>query len=259
MICLLEQICFGTCIGQRKLDSGPILQKTLFGWIVAGPLSLNSLQASIINTLPSITKSSLIDESIDTQLKKYRQLEECSTSEKHLSQEELFCEEHYSRTRERDPDGRFIVSIPFKEPVLKIGKSYDLAYNRFIALERKLSKNCDLKLQYSAFNDEYIRLAHMSKIEMPSEDSVVFYLPHHCVLKEDSSTTKLRVVFDGRAITDSGYSLNDIEAVGPNLQDSLFSILMRLSQQNFVMAADVEKMYRQVLIQPPQRTLQCIL
>ena len=41
-----------------------------------------------------------------------------------------------------------------------------------------------------------------------------FYLPHHCVLKEDSSTTKLRVVCDAKT---SGFSWNDCTLVGPKL------------------------------------------
>ena len=37
------------------------------------------------------------------------------------------------------------------------------------------------------------------EINKPSNE--VYYLPHHCVFKEDSTTTKLRVVFDGSAKT----------------------------------------------------------
>ena len=45
--------------------------------------------------------------------------------------------------------------------------------------------------------------------------SLNFYLPHHCVLKEDSTTTKLRVVFDASALVTIGFSPNDCLLVGP--------------------------------------------
>ena len=46
--------------------------------------------------------------------------------------------------------------------------------------------------------NEYESLGHMDPV--PPEEvnkPVKFYLPHHCVLKESSLSTKLRVVFDG--------------------------------------------------------------
>ncbi|SPP89864.1 Hypothetical predicted protein, partial [Drosophila guanche] len=57
--------------------------------------------------------------------------------------------------------------------------------------------------KYSAFMKEYLSLGHMFLV--PSEDrkKCQYFLPHHCVIKEDSSTTKLRVVFDGSAATTS--------------------------------------------------------
>ena len=44
-------------------------------------------------------------------------------------------------------------------------------------------------------------------------------MPHHCVLKDASTTTKLRVVFDASAKTTTGLSLNDCLMVGPKLQE----------------------------------------
>ena len=61
-----------------------------------------------------------------------------------------------------------------------------------------------------------------------------YFLPHHAVFKHSSSTTKLRVVFDGLAKTTNGLSLNDILLVGPNVQQDLSSILLRFRIHNYV-------------------------
>ena len=45
------------------------------------------------------------------------------------------------------------------------------------------------------FIDEYIKLGHMESLQMLEKP--VFILPHPGVVKGDSTTTKLREVFDG--------------------------------------------------------------
>ena len=73
-----------------------------------------------------------------------------------------------------------------------------------------------------------------------------FYLPHQCVIKDDSSTTKLRVVFNASAKSTSGVSLNDRLIVGTLLQKDLFGILIRFRFHQVALSADIAKMYRQV-------------
>lgn len=94
-----------------------------------------------------------------------------------------------------------------------------------------------LKIQYSEFIKEYAELGHLSRsdgILVPS-----YYLCHHAVLKQESESTKLRVVFDGSAASTSGYSLNHLLMVGPNLQNSLFSILVRARQYKYLLTGDI--------------------
>jgi hypothetical protein len=43
------------------------------------------------------------------------------------------------------------------------------------------------------------------------------YIPHHAVIRESSSTTKLRVVFNASCKTRNGTSINDHLLVGPKL------------------------------------------
>lgn len=86
-----------------------------------------------------------------------------------------------------------------------------------------------------------------------------YFIPHHGVLRECSSTTKLRVVFNASCPTSSGLSFNDLQMVGPTVQDDLLSILLRFRQHKYVLSADVEKMYRQVVVQQSDRHLQQVV
>lgn len=57
----------------------------------------------------------------------------------------------------------------------------------------------------------------------------------------------------------TGFSLNDLLMVGSTLQEDLFSILVRFRIFRIAITADVSKMYRQVLVNPDQTSLQRIV
>jgi len=122
---------------------------------------------------------------------------------------------------------------------------------KFLKIEQRLLKQPQLKKDYADFLKE--GAAEVRK-NCPN-----FYMPHHGVLKETSSTTKLRVVFNGSEKSSNGVSLNDILMMGPKVQDDLFDIVQRFRLHRIVMSAAVEKMYRQVWVHPNDRCLQRIL
>ena len=54
-----------------------------------------------------------------------------------------------------------------------------------------------------------------------------FYLPHQCVALDDSTTTKMRIVFGASAKKYSGFCLIDCLMVGPIVQDDTFNVRIR--------------------------------
>ncbi|XP_050452141.1 uncharacterized protein LOC126851845 [Cataglyphis hispanica] len=84
------------------------------------------------------------------------------------------------------------------------------------------------------------------------------YLPHHGVMRKGSSA-KIRIVFNGSSTVLSGASLNRHLKVDPNLLPALEDVLLRWRAHRFVLASDIEKMYRQILVAPEDRHLQRIL
>ena len=137
---------------------------------------------------------------------------------------EQACEEHFQRTTKRNQDGQFVVKLPFKENATLLGDSFQQAKRRLDTLLRRLIRDESLYARYSAFIKEFLDLGHMEKIpetEIPLESSKSFYLPHHSVLEESSTTTtKLRLIFNALAKITSGVSLNDNQMVGPKVQKS---------------------------------------
>lgn len=167
-------------------------------------------------------------------------------------------EENYIKTVQRTESGRYMVDLPFKGTP-NLGDSQTNALKRFYLLESKLNKDSELKEQYHAFMQEYLDLNHMEQVphsHLACENC--FYLPHHGVLKEDSTTTKLRVVFDASAKGSSGHSLNDFLEIGPKLQPDLFKILLKFRSYPIALTGDIAKMYRQILVNPRHTDFQRI-
>ncbi|XP_058816127.1 uncharacterized protein LOC131679414 [Topomyia yanbarensis] len=134
---------------------------------------------------------------------------------------------------------------------LKLGNSLVAATRLLRCIERRFDSDNDFKQRYISFMREYQELGHMMIIppaEIDVDWSKSYYLPHHGVIKEDSTTTKLRVVYDGSSATTTGASLNDILLDTPNINADLFEILLRFRTYPIVFIADIEKMYRQVLV-----------
>jgi hypothetical protein len=178
-----------------------------------------------------------------------------------LTKEELFCEKHFELNTRRLETGRYEVRLSFSDIADKLGDSYHTAKAKFLAVEQRLLKQPQLKKDYSEFLEEYVQLGHMTPLDEADikKESPNFYMPHHGVLKETSSTTKLRVAFNGSEKSSSGVSLNDILMIGPKVQDDLLDIVQRFRMHRIVMSADVAKMYRHVWVHPDDRCLQRIL
>ncbi|VEN64130.1 unnamed protein product [Callosobruchus maculatus] len=198
---------------------------------------------------------------IQEQLEKFWRIEDCCISNKMYSMEEQEVESHFAKTTKHDDSGQFIVKLPLRENFADLGDSYDMALKRFYCLERKMKRDKELKELYCDFMKEYSALGHMSVVPAAeiNTENICYYLPHHGVLKQSSLTTKLRTVFDASAQSSSGLSLNDVLKVGPVIQDDLFSILTRFRKHNYVISADIAKMFRCVAVQENQRDLQRII
>lgn len=177
----------------------------------------------------------------------------------------------FTETFSRELNGRYKVNLPFTTPKPPLfGASRDRAVSRLLQMERKLSKNDQLRADYIQCLDEYIELGHMQpvpttedqlKVSLPDGSCAYhcYYLPHHAVIKNDSSTTKLRVVFDASSKSQNGLSLNDTLCIGPTLQDTLVNILIRWRNHKIIIKADIAKMYRQILVHENHRPYQRIV
>lgn len=243
--------------GKLLLDQPNLIaQNTCFGWIVAGGYSSQG-QSSITEQKVYLTENQEVD--VDKTLRLFWETESIPLANINTP-EELDSIRHYIDTVQVK-NGRITVALPFKRIPPLLGHSYNVALRQFYTLEKRLQSNKTLQMEYIQFMREYQQLGHMALIphnEFKKAADQTFYLPHHGVYK-GSNPAKLRVVFNGSQKTSTGQSLNDELLVGPTVQQGLFEILIRYRKHQFVFSADIEKMYRQVLVRKEDTDFQRIL
>ncbi|XP_074028529.1 uncharacterized protein [Leptinotarsa decemlineata] len=225
---------------------------TIFGWILMGSIP-NPSSSELLTSLHCSCNPNL-----DSTLKRFWELEEVPRICK-SSPEDSVCEDIFSKTVSRTASGRYIVSLPFRANAPIFSNSLELALRRFHLLELKLNRNPSLKEQYSEFMRDYLSQHHMSPITETYNNADEYFIPHHCVLRPESATTKLRVVFDASAKTTSGVSLNDTLLIGPKLQSDLVTLLLSFRINPIALMVDIRQMYRQILLSIQHRKYQKIL
>ncbi|XP_077262598.1 uncharacterized protein LOC143897666 [Temnothorax americanus] len=219
----------------------PVAQNTTLGWILSGVI------ADSVSGHVAYTHQCRIEEDLVSVVRRFWEQEEVPSSAVALTKGEAECEEHFVRTHSRRPDGRYVVRLPLISPLPDLSETRRVAERVLRSMESRFARDADLQNAYVDFMKQYAELGHM--VPVRGDDLIsarVCYLPHHGVLRETSSTTKLRVVFNGSATVPSGDSLNQRLMVGPNLLPALTDVLLRWRRHRFVFATDIEKMYRQI-------------
>ncbi|XP_033229750.1 uncharacterized protein LOC117181300 [Belonocnema kinseyi] len=182
-----------------------------------------------------------------------------SVNDNSVAEEE--CEQLFTSTFQRSHDGRYIVRLPLKDRSINLGNSRSAAYRALVHMERRFRRDPELAKKYSNVINEYAELGDMELVSNPEDlqHDKGYFLPHHCVIKENSSSTKLRVVFNASQRTDKGVPLNELLHSGPKLQTELADVILRWRMYSVFFTADIEKMFRRIWIHPVDQTFKKIL
>nr|XP_041633547.1 uncharacterized protein LOC121503301 [Drosophila kikkawai] len=187
-----------------------------------------------------IARLAVTESKPDSILTKFGEVEDVPV--KLVKESTSVCEENFIRSTKRSEDGRYFVSLPFKEPDnIKLGHSRPIALAQYLRNEMRLSKILPVEEQCDSVIQKYSDLGHMHQVS--PNDSSSF---HYAVFKPDSTTTKVRVVFNASNPSSNGNSLNDILHAGPVLHSDLTSQILKWVFLNYVFRADITKMYRQI-------------
>lgn len=237
-------------------DCIPDAINTVFGYVILG----KTLNSAPLTPVPHRISCHFVEtSSLNETLQHFWKIENVPESFASLPNIDE-CENYFIDTHTRIKEGNYVVALPFKDNCLPVFSGMrDLALSRFYSLEKRLLRNKEIYIEYSNFLKEYLELGHMELISSDCIPENSYYLPHHAVVKSQSLSTKLRVVFNAAAHLPGQLSLNDYLLVGPKLQQDIVFILLHFRLNKYAVCTDIKQMYRMIHVQPSHCDYQRII
>ncbi|XP_053698802.1 uncharacterized protein LOC128745752 [Sabethes cyaneus] len=153
---------------------------------------------------------------------------------------------------------RFETGLLWRDDLVVFPDSYPMAAKRMEALERKLSKNDELRSNVIHQIGEYQSKGYAHRLtdkELACTDpSAVWYLPLNVVVNP-KKPGKVRLVWDAAASV-SGVSLNSKLLKGPDLLTSLVAVLQRFRERPVGFGGDLKEMFHQYMIRAQDKQAQ---
>ena len=110
----------------------PYVQRTCFGWVLAGPLQSKDTRPAAYTCCVQLEEDAL---------RRFWEIEDYNMKKPVLTIEDKSVVEHIERSCSRDEHGRFIVPLPNKSGVLALGESGTQEEERFIRLEHSFKQS----------------------------------------------------------------------------------------------------------------------
>ncbi|XP_074032901.1 uncharacterized protein [Leptinotarsa decemlineata] len=237
---------------------GPALTKTLLGWVVHGNLHHSNDNMNTFVCFVDLKEKDELDILHDL-IKEQWKMESFPTSRQSLSREDIRAQEIMDSTMRRIGD-TFETGLLWKKSNHHLPESKKNAMRRLVCTEKRMHKDEEFGRMYCEKFEDMIKKNYISKISNDEDnlnDGKIWYLPHFGVMNPNKPN-KLRIVFDA-SLKSNGNSLNDFLLTGPDLYNSLQTILLNFRIKRYAFSADIKEMFLRVNVRKEDRSAQRIL
>ena len=236
--------------GRTQHGSGPTAVETRLGWVLSGPATGLTLKSTSVNLLSCYVLNAGVqscDTSLDQTLQRFWDLETLG-----IKAEETSIYDEFTHTIAFQ-GGRYCMQLPWKGHHPPLPDNYHLCQVRLFGLIRRLKKDPHILHEYDKIIRDQIKQGIVEIVkDQWNTTNKLHYLPHHCVIREDKTTTKLRIVYDASAKT-NGPSLNDCLYARPSFGQKIADILIRFRSHPVALIADIERAFLMISIAEEDR------
>ena len=229
--------------------SDPVAVLTPLGWTAFGTIEESNVDAgssdlrlrknmtNFARTLKTHIPRKTCEEKIET----IKAMTDLETIEVRNSDDSLMpCEEQAAFkmvSKSLSYDGqRYQAAVPWRNGEPRLTSNYEAAMHRLVRLEQSLKRlGGELPAKYGDILEEYIMKGYMTKIPATERTNIggkEWFLPHFPVIREEKTSTKVRIVYDAAAKC-RGVSLNSEILPGPSLYTDLVVTLLGFRLHRF--------------------------
>ena len=224
--------------------SSPVAVRLPLGWVLSGPMP--SASGLISTNFKAVVEH---DSELATQIKSWYDMESYGAVKQvdPRSASDRRAVEILDQSTVHEK-GLYFVGMLWSSDEVKLPNNYFSALVQLKSLEKRLSKDPDLREHYAQTIQEDLSKKYVVKVQTGEETEHQpgrkWYLPHHPVMNPNKPG-KVRRVLNG-ASKFPGVSLNNVLLTGPDLLQKLIHTLIRFRQHQIAVSADIEGMFLQV-------------
>ena len=244
-----------------RLTENLVLVRSKLGYMLSGPINdvvEKNVNSHAVNCVHTMKVSTALDSEFEIEnVHANKQLEE--QVEKFWNLDSMGIVENERSVFDENlqkieiVDGRYRVELPFKEGHPLLEDNFSQCSKRLQILKGKLTDN--LLETYDDIISKQIKEGIVEIVDDTNDApdiGDVTYLPHRPVIKNDKSTTKVRIVYDASARAGE-CSLNECLYKGSSLTPLIFDCWLRFRLHDVAFVADIESAYLQISVDPKQR------
>lgn len=168
-----------------------------------------------------------------------------------LSTEDRIFLEEMERNFRKNSDGNREAPLPFKSQRPRLPNNRSMALDRANRFDACLKRDHVKQKHFIDFMQKLFDHKHVEVAPSVDKEEEVWYLPVFGVY-HPRKPDQIRGVFDSSA-TFRGLSLNDVLMSGPDLNNSLLGVLIRLRKEPVAITADIQQMFHCFYVRPDHR------